>query len=108
MGLVDAGMSYQGRTGLLSRLTAALVERADGQQMLVVVDDAHLLDELSAALVHQLATSGAAAVLLTMRTGEQPPPAVVSLDKDGPIPRLELEPLRHSEFGVQAPQTPGC
>src|SRR6266581_1274457 len=102
MGRVDAGTSFQGRTGLLSRLTATLVERADGQQMLVVVDDAHLLDELSAALIHQLATSGAAAVLLTMRTGEQPPSAVVSLYKDGPIPRLELEPLRHSEFGVLA------
>ena len=102
MGRVDAGTSFQGRTGLLSRLTATLVERADGQQMLVVVDDAHLLDELSAALVHQLATSGAAAVLLTMRTGEQPPSAVVSLYKDGPVPRLELAPLRHSEFGVLA------
>src|SRR6266567_7073620 len=102
VGLIDAGMSFQGRTGLLSRLTATLAERADGQQMLVVVDDAHLLDELSAALVHHLVTSGAAAVLLTVRTGQQPPSAVVSLYKDGPVPRLELQPLGQAEFGELA------
>jgi hypothetical protein len=67
-----------------------------------VVDDAHLLDEPSAALVHHLATSGAAAVLLTQRTNEQPPSAVVSLYKDGPVPWLELDPLGQSEFGALA------
>src|SRR5712691_4850569 len=102
VGVIDAGMSFQGRTGLLSRLTATLAERADGQQMLVVVDDAHLLDELSAVFVHHLATSRAVAVLLTMRTGEQPPSAVVSVYKDGPVPRLELEPLGQPEFRALA------
>ena len=102
LGLADDGMSFQGRAGLLSRLTAILAERAGGLQTLVVVDDAHFLDELSAALVHHLATSGAAAVLLTLRTGEQPPPAVVSLYKDGPVPWLELEPLGQSGFGALA------
>jgi len=98
LALADDGMSFRGRPGLLSRLTATLVERAGGRQTLVVVDDAHLLDELSAALIHHLATSSAVAVLLTMRTGEQPPSAVVSVYKDGPVPRLELEPLGRPEF----------
>ncbi len=102
LGLADAGMSVRGRSGLLSRLTAILAERAGGLQTLVVVDDAHLLDELSAALVHHLATSGAAGVLLTQRTSEQPPSDVVSLYKDSTVPWLELEPLGQSEFGALA------
>ncbi len=102
LGLADDGMSFQGRLGLLSRMTAVLLERAGGRQTLVLVDDAHLLDELSAAFVHHLAISGAAAVLLTVRTGQQPPSAVVSLYKDGPVPRLELQPLGQAEFGELA------
>ena len=102
LGLADEGRPFQGRTALLSRLTAILVERAGGRPMLIVVDDAHLLDEVSAALIHHLATSGAAAVLLTMCTGEQPPSALVSLYKDGAVPRLELEPLGQPEFGALA------
>src|SRR5712691_5479233 len=65
LGLADDGTSFRGRTGLLSRLTAILAERSGGLQTLVVVDDAHLLDELSAALVHHLASSGLAAVLIS-------------------------------------------
>jgi DNA-binding CsgD family transcriptional regulator len=99
---LTGGTSFQGRAGLLSRLTATLIERADGKHALVVIDDAHLLDELSAALVYYLAASGAAAALLTIRTGDQPPSAVVSLYKDGPVPRLELEPLGQPEFGALA------
>ncbi len=102
LGLADDGMSLRGRPGLLSRLTATLVEAAGGRDTLVVVDDAHLLDELSAAFVHHLATSRAVAMLLTIRTGEQPPSAVVSVYKDGQVPRLELEPLGQPEFRALA------
>ena len=73
-----------------------------GRPMLVLVDDAHLLDGLSAALVHQLSTSGAAAVLLTMRAWEQPRSDVVSLYKDGALPRLDLEPLGQQDFATLA------
>src|SRR6266699_2545886 len=100
--LADRETSFHGRAGLLSRLTEILVERSGGRPMLVVVDDANLLDGLSAALVHHLSASGAAAVLLTMRAGEQPPSDVVSLYKDGPLPRLELEPLGQQNFATLA------
>jgi DNA-binding CsgD family transcriptional regulator len=100
--LADRETSFQGRAGLLSRLTGILSGRSGGRPTLVVVDDAHLLDGLSAALVHHLSTSGAAAVLLTMQAGEQPPSDVVSLYKDGPLPRLELEPLGQQDFATLA------
>lgn len=61
--------------------------------VVIVVDDAHLLDERSAVLVHQLVLRKAASVLLTSRAGEPVPDAVTALWKDGHLPRLELEPL---------------
>jgi DNA-binding CsgD family transcriptional regulator/tetratricopeptide (TPR) repeat protein len=100
--LADGETAFHGRAGLLSRLTEILVERSGGRPMLVVIDDTHLLDGLSAALVHHLSASGAAAVLLTMRAGDQPPSDVVSLYKDGPLPRLELEPLGQQDFATLA------
>lgn len=57
------------------------------------VDDAYLLDELSATLVHQLAVERAARFVATVRSGEPVPDAVTSLWKDGYLKRFELEPL---------------
>ncbi|MDP9166434.1 MAG: AAA family ATPase, partial [Actinomycetota bacterium] len=57
------------------------------------VDDAYLLDELSATLVHQLAVEGAARFVATVRSGEPVPDAVTSLWKDGYLKRFELAPL---------------
>lgn len=94
------GTSASDPAGLLARLTAALIERARGRPVLVVVDDAHLLDDLSATFIHQLVTSGAARVLLTVRAGESAPAAILSLSKDRLLPRLELQPLGTIEFGV--------
>ena len=57
---------------------------------MVFVDDAHLLDDGSATLVHQLALQWTATVLATVREGETAPDSVVSLWKDGPADRIEL------------------
>jgi hypothetical protein len=53
------------------------------------VDDAHLLDGGSATLLYQLALTGAATVLVTVRSGEVAPDPVVALWKDGPAERIE-------------------
>jgi DNA-binding CsgD family transcriptional regulator/tetratricopeptide (TPR) repeat protein len=70
-----------------------LVEGAQDQRLLLVVDDAPHLDEASAALVHQLAVSGEARVLATQRTGVPAPDSVTRLWRDGVLVRLELGPL---------------
>ena len=57
------------------------------------VDDAHLLDELSATLLHQIAVDHAGRILATVRTGEPVPDAVTSLWKDGYLQRFELKPF---------------
>ena len=57
------------------------------------VDDAHLLDQLSATLLHQLAIDRAARIVATVRSGESAPDAITSLWKDGHLARLELTPF---------------
>lgn len=57
------------------------------------VDDAHLLDQLSATLLHQIAVEGAGRIVATVRSGEPLPDAVTSLWKDGYLQRLDLAPF---------------
>lgn len=60
------------------------------------IDDAHLLDELSAFVVHQIVQRGAAKVILTAVDGEPIPAAVQELWKAG-FHRLDLRPLSLDE-----------
>jgi DNA-binding CsgD family transcriptional regulator len=78
------------RADLLRRSVDALVERAAGRHLVLFVDDAHLLDDASATLVHQLASTPQASVLATLRAGEAAPEPVVALWKDGLAERLDL------------------
>ena len=57
---------------------------------MIGVDDAHLLDQLSATLLHQLALDGSVRIVATVRTGESVPDAITSLWKDGYLQRLQL------------------
>lgn len=75
------------------RVIDSFVLQQDRGRVLVGVDDAHLLDGLSALVVHQLAQSGGARLVVTMRTGGAEPDAVTALWKDGLLTRLDLEPL---------------
>jgi DNA-binding CsgD family transcriptional regulator len=63
----------------------------------VLVDDAQLLDDLSALVVHQLALQDAASVIATVRTGEPSCDAVIALWKDGLLGRMDLQPLARNE-----------
>src|SRR5918997_1584641 len=57
------------------------------------VDDPHLLDDMSATLVHQLAETGGATLLVTYRCTEPAPDPVMALWKDGLVERVELDGL---------------
>lgn len=81
------------RAELLGRTVAALAERSRERPLLLFVDDAHLLDDASATLVHHIAASGAAILLAAVRSGEPAPDPVVALWKDGLCARVELEGL---------------
>ncbi|TWV56309.1 hypothetical protein FRZ03_04175 [Streptomyces misionensis] len=60
---------------------------------LLVVDDAHLLDEASAALVHQLAVHGRTRLIVAATDGIPAPGAVSRLWTGEVLPRLALAPL---------------
>jgi DNA-binding CsgD family transcriptional regulator len=85
-----AGLAREDLGELLRRYGRAVAGRAKGQPLVVFVDDAHLLDGGSATLVHQLALTQAATVLVTVRLGETAPDPVTALWKDGPAERIEL------------------
>lgn len=71
-----------------------LAARSD---LVVCVDDAHLLDAASASILLQLAARREGFVLATIRSGADCPEAVVSLWKDGWAERMEVLPLALSE-----------
>ena len=75
---------------LLRAATEALLAVDDGRRLVVEIDDAHLLDDVSAALLHQVVRSGAAFVLLTLRSGEPAPEPITALWKDRIIERFDL------------------
>jgi DNA-binding CsgD family transcriptional regulator len=82
---------------LLRGSAAALRGLAGDRPLVVGVDDAQLLDPVSAALVLHLASAAATFVLATVRTGEPCPDAIVSLWKDAGAQRLELAALSDRE-----------
>ena len=74
-------------------VTRALADLGEAGPFVLAVDDAHLLDELSAILVQRLVVRRLAPVVVTLRVGEPAPDPVTSLWKDGHLARLALAPL---------------
>ncbi|MEV7982803.1 LuxR C-terminal-related transcriptional regulator [Streptomyces sp. NPDC086519] len=64
---------------------------------LLVVDDAHLLDEASAALVHQLAVHGRTRLVVAAADPAPVPGAIARLWTGELLTRLALEPLPYDE-----------
>ncbi len=89
--------------GVIESLTAAPC----ASNVVIVVDDAHLLDDLSAFVVHQIIARRAAKVILTVLEGEPIPAQVQEIWKAGQLDRLCLEPLQHSDTTRLLTQTLG-
>ena len=85
---------------LIRRSTERVRARAEGRAVCLGVDDAHLLDAASAALVLHLATAAGVFVVVTVRAGVTAPDAIDSLWKDGGARRMELQPL--SDAAIEA------
>jgi len=81
------------RLDLLRGIAGKIGSRDSWRGMLFAVDDAHLLDEGSAALVQHLVVTGKASTVITAREGEPVSDAITALWKDGYVDRLELQPL---------------
>jgi len=68
--------------------------------LVIGLDDAHLVDGASAAVLHQAVISGNASMLATARRGEEIPEPVAVLVAEGRLERLDLEPLADAEVGA--------
>ena len=80
----------------IAGLAAARETIRAAEHAIIGVDDAHLLDHLSATLVHQLALDGSVRIVAAVRDGEAVPDAITSLWKDGYLKRLRLAPFTRS------------
>jgi DNA-binding CsgD family transcriptional regulator len=87
------GDSLQLVRGVIESLTCA----PNGATVVVGVDDAPLLDDLSIFVVHQIVQRGGAKVVLTVRDGEPVPAAMREVWKEGRFDRLELQPLSRDD-----------
>jgi DNA-binding CsgD family transcriptional regulator len=94
------GGAAEHREQLLGTAARALVELGAGRRLVLLVDDAHLLDDLSATVVHQLATSTESFLLVTVRAGEPAPAPVTALWKNGVVERVELASLPADVVGA--------
>jgi DNA-binding CsgD family transcriptional regulator len=84
------GSAHEDPSAFLQDAVRHLISRSSSDRVFLLVDDAHLLDNASAALVHQLAQRDEVFLLITLRTREPAPDAVTALWKDGLIERIEL------------------
>jgi DNA-binding CsgD family transcriptional regulator len=78
---------------VIEELTAA----PDGATVVVGVDDAHLLDDLSIFALQQIVQRAAAKLVLTARNGEPIPPATQELWAGSAFDRLDVQPLSGDE-----------
>jgi DNA-binding CsgD family transcriptional regulator len=82
-----------GSSNLLAEAVSGLTDLAAGATLMLLVDDAHLLDEYSATLLVQLALSLPSFVVVTVRAGEPFSESLVTLWKEGLAQRIEVLPL---------------
>lgn len=79
--------------GVIESLTSA----PPSATVIVGVDDAHLLDDLSTFVLHQIVQRRAAKVVLTVRDGEPISSGLQEVRRSGQLARLDLQPLSRDE-----------
>jgi DNA-binding CsgD family transcriptional regulator len=82
---------------VLRQSVRELREERGERRLVISVDDAHLLDAASAALLHQLASTATASLLLCTRSGELLPDPLMALRREGVVGWIELQPLSRPE-----------
>jgi DNA-binding CsgD family transcriptional regulator len=92
---------------LLQRALHALADLGEGDRLVLGVDDAHLLDDSSSALIHLSASTSRVLVVATVRAGEQPPEPVTALWKEWWADRIEVGPLDRSQTAELAQEILG-
>lgn len=87
-------------TGKTEAVLRAAREALAGR--LLIVDDAHLLDPLSATLLHQLAMAGTARLIVSVATGASTVDQLTALWHDDLLARIDVQPPGHDDTRVAA------
>jgi DNA-binding CsgD family transcriptional regulator len=89
--------SSSDRGNVLRTAADAILGSSDTGRFVFGVDDAHLLDHQSVALLHHLTLARRAFLVLTVRSGEPVPEGLVGLWKDELTEWLEVQPLSRED-----------
>ncbi|MEX2551824.1 MAG: AAA family ATPase [Actinomycetota bacterium] len=81
------------QAALIGAVARSIADRGNGRPVVLFVDDAHLLDNMSLALTHRLATTDGIVVVAAARSDAPATPDLVALWKDEFADRLELRPF---------------
>jgi len=95
---VPAGVQPASDAGYVQAVIAALREQAGDREIMLGVDDAQLLDPVSATLLLHVAEHAIGSVIATIRAGERCPDAVTELWKDAGCALLELQVLADAQL----------
>jgi DNA-binding CsgD family transcriptional regulator len=90
---------YASRLDVFRRASHAIRQRARGGRTVVLVDDVHLLDRSSAALLHSVVRSGDVFLIGTAPSRVLIDDSLKSLWRQGQVGRIELNPLPDSAIG---------
>ena len=93
LGVLAHRIPTTGSRDPVALLAAARESILAGPDTVIGVDDAHLLDQLSSTLLHQIAVERAGQIVATVRSGVPVPDAVTALWKDNYLQRLDLMPF---------------
>ena len=91
------GSGTADRLQLVRSVIDSVTSAPPGTTVVLGVDDVHLLDELSAFVLHQIVGRQAAKVVLTLREGETVPTEIYEIWRGGGFDRLDLQPLSAAE-----------
>jgi DNA-binding CsgD family transcriptional regulator/tetratricopeptide (TPR) repeat protein len=93
----DLDVAVDNRLAVFRAVAAALTAAPGEPAPVVGLDDAHLVDEATAALIHHIATRKLASLVITIRLGEPVNDAITTLWKDGHCRRLDVQTLGRTE-----------
>ncbi len=93
----DLGAPARDFVGLFATARRAVAALAEGQRLILFIDDLPALDPLSVALVAQLVQVGDVVLMATVRDGEAVPDAIVGLWSGDRAFRIDVPFLRRGE-----------
>lgn len=88
--LSQLGANERFLTPMFAEIRDRILERADGRQVLLCIDDIDRLDDTSAVLVHQMVAAGDASLLGTLRLGRIAPSEITDLAQRGELRRIDI------------------